>query len=412
MQELGNLRIGVWPGESEMAGSGFHIRRDLRQAQVPLASLVRAWQRVGSCGEQRVSELDASLRDADQTDFDSGIEQRLRGRLERGLHERRRRLRGRGCHEQRVARPLWQPDEPVREQVAEARTERQRLAGRPLVASRIHRAGDLEREERVAAGGLVDATQERPREGMSGPVAEDLMDRAGAQRPDRHALRRFTQGPPEIELSVSVALRSRIDLLMAPRRENHRVDVAQATQRVFDDEHRGRVEPLGIVDGKQQGSLTRKLAQGVQHTRCKRALISRRAVPLEQQHDFDCTALRLREARQDLADVLDEQVGQATVEQVDLGARRSARQHSMAERASPLHARPPDGGLARARRTLEKQRPRHRARRRQEPVDEPEFLLPADEVFVPPSIGRHHRPPGDRSKDVWVATVSRRSALP
>ena len=56
-------------------------------------------------------------------------------------------------HEERVACPLWQPGETVREQIAEARAEREGLAGRPLVAPSIHRAGDLECEERVAARG-------------------------------------------------------------------------------------------------------------------------------------------------------------------------------------------------------------------------------------------------------------------
>ena len=127
----------------------------------------------------------------------------------------------------------------------------------------------------------MDATHERPREGVSRPVAKDLMDGSGAQRADRQAPRRFTERPLKIELPVAAALRSRFDGLMAPRRKDSHVDVAQATQRVFDDEHGGRVEPLGVVDGEQEGSLRRQLAQGAQHTGCKRTLIGGRAVPLE-----------------------------------------------------------------------------------------------------------------------------------
>ena len=73
------------------------------------------------------------------------------------------------------------------------------------------------------------------------------------------------------------------------------------------------------------GRSRRQLVQDAQDAGCKRALISGRAVALEQQHDFDCPALRLRQSRQDLPDVLDEQVGQAAIQQVDLGARRPAR---------------------------------------------------------------------------------------
>ena len=412
VKKLGDLRIRVRPGEREMVCPGFHVRRNLGEAKVPVASLVRARQRVGSCSQQRVTELDAFLSDTDQAGFDCGVKQRFRRRPERGLHERRRRLRGGRRHEERVARSLWQPGEPVREQVAEARTEREGLTGRPLVAPSIHRAGDLEREERVAAGGLVDAPHERPRERVTRPVAEDLMDCSGAQRSDRQVPRRFTKCAPEIQLSVAVALRSGFNGLSSPRRENSHVGVAQATQDVFDDEHGCLVKPLGVVDGEYNGSIRRQLAQGAQHTGRKCPLIGRRTVTLEQQHDFDRPALRLRQTRQDLPDVLDEQVGQAAVQQVDLGACRSAREHAMAEGASLLHACPPDGGLARAGRTLDQQRLRPGTRLRQEPVDHREFLLPANEVVVPPLHQRHHRPPDVRRKHVWVATVSCRSAAP
>ena len=104
VERLGDLRIGVRACEREMVCPRFHVGRHLGQAQVPMAPFVHARLRVGTCGEQRVSERDTSLRHPDQAGFDCRIEQRLRGGPERGFHERGRRLRGRGRHEEGIAR--------------------------------------------------------------------------------------------------------------------------------------------------------------------------------------------------------------------------------------------------------------------------------------------------------------------
>ena len=65
MEKLGDLRIGVRASLREMVCPGFNVGRNLGQAQMPLPPFVHARLRVGSCGEQRVSERDASLRHPD-----------------------------------------------------------------------------------------------------------------------------------------------------------------------------------------------------------------------------------------------------------------------------------------------------------------------------------------------------------
>ena len=68
----------------------------------------------------------------------------------------------------------------------------------------------------------------------------------------------------------------RIQRLSSPRREDANVDVAQATEDVFDDEHGCLVEPLGVVDGEYKGSISPPARAGCS-TRRLRAPADRQA---------------------------------------------------------------------------------------------------------------------------------------
>jgi hypothetical protein len=108
--------------------------------------------------------------------------------VERGLRARHHRLDdvgGRLGHRRHDVRRLEcrrrEPIQPLLQKRVQARRQRQLRTRLDPAAAADKRARQLQREEGVAAGGLVDAEQDRSRERCVEPRAEQFVDGADGQ---------------------------------------------------------------------------------------------------------------------------------------------------------------------------------------------------------------------------------------
>ena len=149
------------------------------------------------------------MPEADRVPLDDDDARRLRAREPRKhvlrrsalCHAQRtdRRVRHRSRKEERLSRRPRQRPQTVGNQLADVLGDGQRLPrGRSAFLQK--RRSELEREERVAARGPVDAQQRGPAERAPEPCLDQLMQRTGAQRADANALEAAVgEGPVEAE---------------------------------------------------------------------------------------------------------------------------------------------------------------------------------------------------------------------
>jgi hypothetical protein len=132
--------------------------------------------------QQRMRETNRSVLALDDVRGECGLERpRLEARsLQDGLRCRTQRRRER----ERLARRLREAMEPCAHEPFECLGNGKRH-GRIDVG--VEDAGELEREEGVSARPLVDSEQRLARDGVTGPVAEQPVKRADAQRLHRQA---------------------------------------------------------------------------------------------------------------------------------------------------------------------------------------------------------------------------------
>ena len=106
--------------------------------------------------------------------------------------------------------------------------------------------GQLDREERVPARLLPDAERGLPGEAGAEPIAQQPMQCADAERPDRH--------PPDPAGGSASSSLDGGDPSAEPPGEQHQ-DVAcrEPAQREGERGRRGRVEPLDVIDGDHDG---------------------------------------------------------------------------------------------------------------------------------------------------------------
>ena len=236
-------RGGVRPpaGEGEMAGALERIGDDLGEPRVhgpPFVAEVGVDHRC----EQRVAEPDRAVVELEDTGG-----------------ERRRELLVRdagGGQERRRGRPERRDDcEPpagfgreVGQAGPQQFLERGRDRDRPgRVGVRIDLPGQLEREERVPAGALVDPEQRQAPVRAPEAIAQQQVEGAGAERPDVDPV-----DVVEAEHRPGGCRRRRT--VTAPGNEHDHAHAFHPAERERERAGRPRIEPLDVVDGDQERS--------------------------------------------------------------------------------------------------------------------------------------------------------------
>ena len=172
--------------------------------------------------------------------------------------------------------------------------------------------------------------------------SQQLVERTDAERPerDRHEpLFRNASSHPGGNLVARRQDRChRLQLETSHREAKHR--------------HRRRIEPLHVVDGEHDPLVGGKHSQGVQEGEGDDALVRRRPLGVrERERGLERPSLRPWKLRQDLADILADQVGQTDKREPGLGFGGAARKHPVAARLRSLggcrrQCRLADTGLA------------------------------------------------------------------
>ena len=147
----------------------------------------------------------------------------------------------RGREEQPLERFVGKRRQTLGDEVVEILWDRERLSGRQPTPSQ-QRASELEPEKRIAARGFVDAAQRRPRQRLSEPDTDELVQSSEGHRPDLDL-------PPPLLGQRAVQPKHRTVAPVRPtgKKEGDRPSVEAARGEL---EHRRRrgVEPLDVVD--------------------------------------------------------------------------------------------------------------------------------------------------------------------
>ena len=242
------------------------------------------------------------------------------------------------------------------------------------VDMRPERAGDLERVERVPAGGLMEAEQRRPGENPSKPQLDEPLQGAGAERANGDAL--------DTVADRLLERRCRGTDPDATGEQQADPDVGQPPQRERERALRRRVEPLDVVDRDEH-----RLAFG-EHLECSpdrhghRPEVDRGVLRLAQeQSDLERAPSGARELRGDVGKGLLEQVSERGVGNAAFELTGSRGQHAEAVSASRLCSRRPQRRLADAGLALEHEcRGRVLDRAVEEGLDRAELVVPANHV--------------------------------
>jgi hypothetical protein len=238
----------------------------------------------------------------------------------------------------------------------------------------VEDAGKLECEERIPARSLVDAEQRLARERPVEPVAQELVERTDAERPNPNALDRV----PADGLVQSGWLRF-VD--RAPGQEETNVVCAEAAKRERERARRRGVEPLDVVDGDHERCAIAEHLEDVANRDGERALVD--AITLRvgsQHHDLEGTPSRWCERRQRVVECVLEQVAEPYVSEGPLRLSGARRQNAQALRARVLDAGMPEGRLPDSRIAVEHEHPCAVLDLIDEPADGGELCLPADDL--------------------------------
>ena len=188
---------------------------------------------------------------------------------------------------------------------------REVVAGRERSASALQRGCKLEREERVAARGLPESDQRRPRKRRVEAGAQQLVGRAEAQPGD------FDRSPSVLGYGAAKPLRH----VAADRQQGGDRLTVQAGERVTKRRKRRRVQPLDVVDREADrtvaGEPTQRFEEGGGHG----AVIDVDLRLAEQQRDFESLPLDRRQRGDHVARAAEE-VGQPRERELGLGLRR------------------------------------------------------------------------------------------
>ena len=253
--------------------------------------------------------------------------------------------------------------------------ERARDRDRPeLRPISVEGACELEREHRVSARGFVDAREHRPRKGSVAARADEMRDRAEAQRPEWQLLVGLAECIPEVEWIGTVA---------ALCEQDSDRQIAEPSPREREDPRRGGVQPLHVVDGDEHGLVSRQQAQERQEGERQRERVVRRPLGrCETKRGRKHCAVVIGKLTCEIAVRVAHQIGQAHERQRELGFHAPRGQDRAGSaacfrglRARRWSCRSPDRRAARCargppeprRRTLARTRARLRGRAARDP---------------------------------------------
>jgi hypothetical protein len=301
LERGGDRLIGRRRREREVADALLRVLDELGQPGVQLAPPAAGRRRVDRRRIQRMREPHAVTGDPQEPGV-LGREQTLGGR--RALHQARTRLRERGGRQQRPAGGARNGRDARGDQLPQAVRDGQRSAGRQR-RRRAERARDLERIQRVAAGGSRDPAQDRSRVRSPESRLENRPQRAGAEAVQAHAPQALAERAFQPE-RVGRGHRR------AHGRQHADRPPAQPPRRVRQHAQRGRIEPLRVVDGDHQRTVARELLQHRAQRHARRHRIGRapRGARAAHERDLQRLALRRQQHRENRVRDVPEQIGE------------------------------------------------------------------------------------------------------
>ena len=288
--------IGAVGGERQMPSALFPVDHHRAQATVdPMTVLARA-VRVDRRTIDGMREPDRVTVSRHDPRVDRLREQRFERRtLERGLQELHRGARTRRGVQQHLLRQRREGTHTLsNEIVPEVPRDGKGLARRSLVPTQ-RRARDLQGEERIPAGRLAQAGEDRPRETRIQPDPHEFRQFAERHRvhgDPRHTLLRQRTSDTERQGRPGV---SNGDQPTDPR-------VLEASEREH-QRRRGRtIQPLHVVERDQHRIVDRRLSQHRQRSHVHRSRVGGRSLRFgSQERDLQCGELRRRERPEDVA---------------------------------------------------------------------------------------------------------------
>lgn len=329
---------------------------EVGQSPVELEPLRAAGRAVDRGGEERMREANpVALHNQDSGRL------RLVERVRRDTHGVHGRPRQGGSHERSLARGGRERVQTTGDEVVERRGDRKRPAAIMHVSER---AADLQREERVAAGGLRDPDERGPGRRRTEVRSEQVVQRAKRQRADLGPEDRI---PPQPE--------RRFDARPPCEQQPH--SSGQAARGELEPARRSPVEPLHVVDRDDERLTLRERREQGDERAADRALVCTAAAP--EQRRFERTLLWLRELVAAFVIGHSNEVGERGIRQHRLALSRLRAQHPVAAALSCGNALEPKRGLADARLALKQQRIRLVRFPGEEVVDRGELGVAADD---------------------------------
>jgi hypothetical protein len=237
VERRGDACVRTLRREGKVTGALQWIANDLREERVARAPCLFVGALVDARSQERMGEPQTIRDSLDDPGGHRGLERVLRARLAQRAHIS---LAQRGQEHERTSRRLRQRGD----------TSAKELVQRLRYGEWLHRVEvlwecscDLERVERIAPRHVVYPQQRRSREDALEPLADDGLQRAGAQRANAQPVQRCRR---ERELEW----RSLAPLAESPRQQDPERR-AQSPQGEGERVGGGAIEPLHVVHGQE-----------------------------------------------------------------------------------------------------------------------------------------------------------------
>ena len=156
----------------------FGIVDQLREPRVHFGATKRIGRLVGACSEERVREPNPVALELDYPRVERRRESHAPRDSPRGLYQLHASIGEGSGREQELATLRGKRQQPSVDELVQRVRDGQRLAGLDGMARALQRSDDLERVERVPAGGLVHLGEKRTGKRDSEVASDDVVQRA------------------------------------------------------------------------------------------------------------------------------------------------------------------------------------------------------------------------------------------
>ena len=292
--------------------------------------------------EERMGEPDELVVDRDHALGPRRLERGDRARIGAPEGGEGRFRRG-GREQERPPRRRRQGPDPGSHQSTDRARDREGRSWRHGRALPDERPGDLERVERIAAGGCLDPDERHARERAPEPLLEELVQGRQRHRPDLETL-----GARRGQRGEQLAGGRWIAAPRAHGQQHADPLVDQPAEAVGQDRRGARVEPLHVID-RDEDTRTRPgqvTDQAGRRDRERPLIVRGRRVLVAQEGHAQRPTLRSRQTGELVVRDVREQVGQTAQGQLALGFGRSCPKDANAEFGRDVDGRLEDRGLA------------------------------------------------------------------